>query len=963
MSFEIPYTVISNGFLDEELDVSPIEIKHTNDPDPFPRFCVAAIKVTESAAPRYWLVASDDVRTNVATGLSDHTVQLVEPTKWLERFMVGNKTVTQPKTFDYISNPVKAIPETVEGTTPGMILKPKQNVEYLSPMDYKLGNAQIPFYNAQSFTLNSNSHLVGIKDFKCEIELSNGETTTEIYHEDIGVDSFINGTPASDLILASQITNTADIITIRYTLTANYENKGKWSHRYGCQYKIQLLEASEYAAKGNTLKTAAFSMIKAAEILKDNKGNPQPRFSIKEETAQMLDEITSPELTVTNATLRESLDEVAKYIGSITRLDVVEGDDAFRFEVDFEKYCKDKQADLTELGDPCDIFKTASCEDYCTALDSTVSNLVQYEESGTIAEPGQSLYKTIRSEDASYRVTEGNGVISTAFPIERLDKAYIAIYVDGENGRERKVCDITKYIFESAEYSALSSYDTAYPSSKAYALCYTIGQKNITGLSFTCPSAFGGIFERPALLNIINREFGTSYSNWNPLDFTKILFHVKYVPTGSARIRMHKPNSFGMIQSTLAYNQSAAKIDAKAYGRAMFGAALRMGNVQTVLTFVAPPDAKVPEKGERYGENGFVAEIKEEIAPAQKTVTLTVAEGFNRLSQFVGVNKEHRIFEISERSYVDRHILYEDFCLVGTEEIAPDSKSMINTKLRDKIAKCFSMSEDRKTNFPPFAFVQGFDSVGSPLKKCFLPCIKYALGNALTFTVSFADNYGAGRKVEDSGKKDGFYSIESDVRYTDLFGRVDSMHLVIRDEIKDEVLKNMDEDDYISFANALPSMPANSLSFDGSWVNTEYGDNGRIHIDKDAREAIRTLTYQLSFLESNGIKISPYFAENVFDESFNSDLYLVPLDQTIDNLTEWVKVGKQIKADTVQVDLYKSIKVTFKVGELSSTTKSWAVVDLSDTKPNTKAFHRFLFGKNEKVVSGQEITVYFTFYH
>jgi hypothetical protein len=66
---------------------------------------------TETAQPVYWMVASDVVQEVKATGLHNHTVQLVEPTKWLERWMVGSKAVTQPAYKDYtqidvgISNP------------------------------------------------------------------------------------------------------------------------------------------------------------------------------------------------------------------------------------------------------------------------------------------------------------------------------------------------------------------------------------------------------------------------------------------------------------------------------------------------------------------------------------------------------------------------------------------------------------------------------------------------------------------------------------------------------------------------------------------------------------------------------------------------------------------------------------------------------------------------------------------
>ena len=963
ISFEIPYTVISDSFLDEELDVSPIEIKHTNVRAPFPRFCIVSLHVTESAKPQYWMVASDDVRTNVATGLSDHTVQLVEPTKWLERFMVGNKTVTQPKSFNFFENPVIAQAETIEGEGAVYLMKPHSDahVVYPSPIDVDETDKQITFYNVGCFQFNN--QFIESCDYSFSFKKDG-----KIIHEgskSYDIEEYLGLTAgAFETKKLSELASTTGLVTITYNVTVRYSNKGKWSRRYGCAFHTKILSKTEYLTTGNTLKDAAMSMIKAAEILKDNNGSPAPRFRLNGDTANELAAIVSPEITVTNATLRESLDEVGKYVGAITRLDVEPNGDVFDFEVNFEKYCKDTTADVTELGDACEIFTSAGCEDYCTALDATVDNLVQYSDGGSIYDPAAQLFRTLRSEDSSYRVTEGSAKIFTAFPIERLDDVILRMYGDDGTPKENS---ILKYVFEEHEYSALSSYTTAFPESKAYALCYTIGQKNITGLDFTCPSAVSSIFETPALVNIVNKVFDTNYGNLNELNFTKLLFKVKYVPTGSARVRMHKPSSFGMIPSTLAYNQGASKLDSKAFGRAMFGAALRMGNVQTTYKYVAPVEAKVPSKGERFGEDGFLSEIREEFAPNQKTVTLTVSDGFNRLSQFVGVNKEHRIFEISERSTVDRHIVYEDFCLIGmTYHNENLSGSLVGARFATYLKDCFSQ-DDGRTPFTPFAIAQGYESKDIPLRTCFLPCVTYAMGNAVAFTVSFADNYGAGRSVENSGtrnedEKEELYAIESDVRYTDLFGRVESIDLKIYDEVSEYALSKMTKEDFIESANSIPGMPSAFRPNDYPWVIATEGN--RIHVDKDSRETIKTLTYQVSFLEGDGIKIAPGFAERVFSFATLPELVLVPLYKNIDNLTEWSKATKICKASKIESHSPKIISVTFEIdSDLSGVYNEWAIVDLTEQNPQNASEYRFLFGKNEPVKAGETKTIYFTFYH
>ncbi len=938
-SYDIPYTVITDSFLDEELDVCSIEIKHVKDNSPFPRFCVASLHKNESdEKPKYFLVASDSVLTNVATGWSDHTVQLIEPTKWLERFMVGNKCVTQPLYTDYLDAQLEVKPILGDDYNGPLFANSISLLGYLTPINPQTKN--IPVYGIAVFAVPEGvTHCLfecavikdgeKIKEYKKDYE-GNGQSSNleidRLKYEDIGTGS----------------------IAIEYKIswpTGNGANYHLEERRLRYEF-VSMLPAD---AKILSLKDAAMSMICAAEILTSNGGTPAPRFKLNESIAQELRAIKSPEISVTNATLREALDEIGKVIDSITCLDVVKNGDHFDFEVNFEKYCKDSVADVSELGNPCQIFKKALCDDYCTALDATVDNLVQYDKGGSIFDPSAAAWRTVRSEDASYRVTEDNAVIYTAFPIERIDSLMCKI---GE-----KEADLTEYLWESSEYAALSSYSMAYPYTKAFALCYTLGQKSITALNFTVPNAAHEIFETPALVNIINREFGTNYSNTEPLDFTDILFRVKYVPTGSARVIMRKPDSFGMHESVLPYNQSSAKLDATAFGRGMFGTVIRMGNVETLYTYIAPVDAAVPEKGERFGEDGYIAEIREEYALEHKKVTLTVVEGFNRISQFVGVDKEHRIFEISERTTLDRHIVYEDKCLISTKAHENLKASLVKGHFLGYIKKAFSDNASESDN-GVVVTTRGY-SKNDELTPCMLPCVTYALGNSLVFFVSFEDNYGAGRRI-DSKDNENFYDTETDVRYTDEFGRVDTLVFSIH-----KVVTFFDDEKVV--AKTLPKRP----NIEGTVDIVSTGDENRLYIDKDTREAIRTLAYQISFLGDDGIKVSPGVASsfNFFNTGSDKCFAIVLLGEgdRVSNTTQWVEQVGSVGDARTEVKTEASIEgdkvvITFTA---PCAAYGWAAVNWYDTRSGEEhdQYKRFLFGKNERIEAGESRTIYFNFYH
>lgn len=954
VSAEIPFWVSVDTFLDEELDVSPITVENTNIPTPFPRFTVAVLE-PDNEVPSYWMIGSDTAKTG-PNGKTQHIVQLIEPTKWLERFIVGSKTVTQPLYVDYLTSPQVVNENFIEGKLKAHLLI---RYRYTSPVSK---SDKIPIYPLACFEegdriVNNPLGFLGTSvTIVCTVTTPNGtiKTYPKGYskgNDDPIPDSWKDTSPYEYLNV-----DESGIYQFMYAISFA---PGDDASKNVCIYNIAAVSAE--AAKERTLKDAAESMILAAESLNESE---TPTFKLNPELAAYLDTITAPEITVTNATLREALDECAKYVDSITRLDVVQNNGIFEYMVDFEKYCKDEEADLSELGEPIDaITRSVRCDDYCTAFDATVDNMVHYEKGGTLFDPTPQFFRTPRSEDATYRVTEENAAILTSFPIERVDSLICRLYVDGV----AKEVEMLPYLFESTEYGALSSYQTEYPFSKAYALRYTLGQKNITGLNFTVPHPVHEIFEKPAIVNIINRELGTNFSNLRGLDFTKLLFRVKYIPTGSLRVRMRKPNSYGNPESVLAYNQGAAKIDATAFGRAIFGAALRMGNQITTYRYSPPTGAHVPQKGERFGEDGYISEVHVKYGIGYKEVTIEVSEGFNRLSQFVGVDKSQRVFEISERLSLDRHIVYEDFCLIGTKE-REGVGSIVTKEFLQYIKSNFEKAP--LTPLGPYINGKGYDEDGNSLISFVMPAISYGIGNAITFTGSFEDNFGAGRRIDgdkrtvanDTDKGDidesqGYYATQTDVRYTDLFGRIEKMELAISDGIGLSDVFDMSESDHLSLANALPQQYD---PIEEKHTLLAYaGEGNRLLIDKDSRECIKTLTYQISFLEADGIKVSAFFAENMPFSGKLTHIRFVPLDHKISNITEYVVArldDNVVPHASIRLDS-KSIQTTY---TMPHGGVAWAAVAYDASSQDGK--HRFLFGKNGSFNAGETINVSLTFF-
>lgn len=286
----------------------------------------------------------------------------------------------------------------------------------------------------------------------------------------------------------------------------------------------------------------------------------------------------APEFSMTKSTLRECLDQVGGYIHSIVRL--VDN------TIYFDKLGGTQQTELDD--DYIGHYETLDCEQYASQLDSIVSNLTNIDdvETGTIIEPYESGYKTVRAESIAVRINDENAIIETEYPIERIYKLECG-WVTTTGGDIIKVGDITPYVYEKAEYDLLSSVSGTFPLSKGYAITYTQGEKNITGLMFKLLNPVSSVFNNQAIINIISQKTGMPIQDiFNVQNIAELQFRVTYFPSTTARVEQVRTdiNNYSM-ELTSIYNQSANKVDSRAYGENLKGTIARLGNIEKFITF------------------------------------------------------------------------------------------------------------------------------------------------------------------------------------------------------------------------------------------------------------------------------------------------------------------------------------------------------------------------------------------
>ena len=910
--------------LDESLDMAHITLKGIERAEPYTPFQWVQI-IGGAQSSTVYGVANDQVTERAQGGLYDHEILLIEPTKWLERFVIGTKTITQP----LARNVGEITPEAVKATK--ITANDTELADhYLSPIITNSGSASV------IISAPADVMMYGSSTLRETFDILNGEEVTAygyVRAQSNGTTLFTKDFRNGVSVFSSlgEIVAPSGLLSITYSIDwTMFRNDGTEiaaTGRSAGTYFVSIIDTT--AARRKTLADAARSFILAAETINEGES---PRFVIDTEDAERLEQKETAELTATGATLREALSQVGGQDESIPRLvvDLVNRE----YLIKFDRLDLAEEADLSALTLVRGATAAKGVEEYATALDSTAGNLVQYDEEG-LAEPGGEAWRTVRTESQTYRITEGTAVIKTDRPIERILSLSVC-YITGEsNGAPTYSAekDITKYCYEATEYAALSSYSDSFPSSKAYALQYTTGGENITGLDFELPDAVSNIFTKPALINIINREFGTAFNDFNALPFGNILFRVRYLPIVTARVRSRRPDQDTLgVESVVVYNQGSGKVDSRLYGRNLFGAAVRMGNAAHVLPYLAPLSADLPKAGKILPNGKTIASVSVATYGTYKRVDVEAVERFNRLSQHVGIKSNVRLYEVSERLTQDRHVIYEDALILTAEDDGSGSTAIIGI---DFVLECATILRGGTPGAAiSRAILQGYKG-DEALTKVVLPVLALPVGNALCFAFSYADNYSAGGRIDPYMlSTDGFASTQTNTPYANEFGEIDLLSV----RMTSDPVSGVDRKEY---ADAVPSYIAD----EGGIYAIDTGTTMRWSIDKDSRETIHG-TYQVNLLGGGGVQIAPTAAEvfrpfcggsagltlRIYDEEIS------PLATMLDGGTNGTVTTSNATPEGLMVELHPS-----------TSGKSWALVNQAG---------KVFASCNTTVVAGEPITLY-----
>lgn len=925
--------------------LTPVEIHFSNQL----YFGSTDVDAPQTATKRYIIADDANVTENpVGSGWYDHDLYLIELTKILECVIVDTNTVTNDLGRSYTEKQYLISPNVEIDRSPGTIWPgsrdPVTPDYFVSPL--AVGNFSFPpvhtIFPYETPGTGSASYA-----YYYEVTIYD-PNMLQVFHNMYYIDNLTGH--------GTDIGTTLSLRSGIYTVVYRYEQEQQVpTHDYRivtATYTFTVVQ-NQYPLKRWTITDVINRLCDIAEPLRLDE---KPRFRLQGTNyegvgpqyqsgsqAERFDKVLAPQFSFTKSTLRECLQQCGKIIHGEPRVDIVQDTDGtYFYEISFDLYGQTDRAGVYVF--PY-IQKTVSqvIDSYASYLDSNAENLVNQLDkySGVIVEPYDGGFKTVRTETLYVRITDANMLIQTQYPIYSIEKLECG-YISQDGGTAIPPADITPYVFESSIYNTrLSSYEDQYPYSKAYALYYTQGQKNIQGLNFKPEHPVSSVFENYAILNILNRVTGksvdvpqaeTTADGYLEGGYPLLAFRVTYIPFYTSRVGQTKVNYQDFpVPAALIYNQQANVIESRYYGENLKGAIARIGNVEKSVTYNILRLRDIPRAGQLYDDEYYISAVSVEFLPTYIKCTLGLSKDFNRLSQYIGISSVKRFSEVSQGQAVERNTLWREYIVVG-DDLAADADTDINLNVMAAVRNTFLQSSS--FNRPLTCVLACGGTWGSldDLPVVALPVISSAFGNSVAFSWEYEDNYSAGATSQYASNGTGSAEVtgyfQNNYQYTDYYGRMYFYNFEIRTQ-------GENINDATEQAEIGTELPRGNLSWTGSTYIETYAP--RV-LRKDNREKLQC-NFQIDFVSNRkGLIIGSALAAYCplvrgIDSSLAAKLYIFdePLNKFINHVEGSLDIdftqatGYDIKVSELNDGGQFTVSVFSASNAFPAAGKAWAI--------------------------------------
>lgn len=757
--------------------------------------------------------------------LYSHTIQLIEPTKLLERNICDTMTVTNYLGHDYPVGGQIAQP-TVTIANENWLY----SVAHFYHIPAKTGTEYTIFNPMSMFNYDDGSTQWSPVPSDGNVKVTDPDNIV-VYN---GVPDFTSGTP---VLLSKEGTYTIEGDLHFYAIAAGQRVDQTGSARWEVSTIAMIAKSTPW-----TITDVVNRILSAGETrrvsLTGGTDIDKQKYFFDAEQASDYSTKSAPEFFFTRGTLRGALDTVGAFIHGIPRL-----------QGDYQtiKYLElGKENPFTgKLPAPIYVDEQIAGDEYANVLDSPAQNLLNTTDraSGAVVEPSADGWRALNSTGGEWLIAANTMTIITDTPIYQVEKLELKWETGGST------LDATAYLYEAAEYDVLSSYTgEAYPYSKGWALRYAQGGQEITGLNFVLDSELDGADENYAIVNIL-QALGVSVNN--DADFAnKLFYRVTYIPIAELRVTQKKPYLTHNGAGSLIYNQGGNTIESEYYGQKLKGVIARIGNKVNRRTYIIRRLKNLPQVGQTFYPDGVperITNVDREFNTAYIKATVTSVPNFNRIAEYTGVNSNYRLYDISEKQSVDRFVHYEETCVISNSAVADFGSPMITwSGMSSGYGTMFSNLPAEADNTFKQTAIEIQSKAGRTIEDAASDvdndtitksCASFGFGNSLVFYSNMKDNYGAGKQstsYEVNGKT---RRASRQVQYGDGLGNISTMSVK-----------------FGAFTSNSPDGSSPFLYPEGTTtkVGTPVFDTGNypFFISKDSREAIH-FTYQLHHQADN----------------------------------------------------------------------------------------------------------------
>ena len=900
--------------LDESLDQAQIKLQNTDIKDPIQPLKELNIQILDKnnnvEKVYYFYTSNDRVTDNLQTNTFAHDLQLIEQTKWLERFTNIIKTNTKSLIKDYLSNPQEVnIVKTVQG---------KYEDDFFSDI------YMTPIKPKTIMTLSPDEFIALVDPSISEIKYD--KTNVRVFEND------------------KKIASSGGFLGALVTFKSNKEYKFEYEYIGGVVtvlYTFSIFCVNDTSQlKEKTITDVINNLLSTFETLTKSQ---TPRFVFNKQQEEEYSKIIAPEFSL-NGTLFECLQQIGNYIHAIPRLQ--------NSVISFDKLGSNNKTEK-DLEQFISQTKTFTIDQFATSLDSYIDNLINTDviQEGGLVEPSFTTLKTVRTDIGNVQLTEDNIFIETTEPIEQIVKVECGFISDNT-----KVGDITNYVYSKTEYDGqLSSISDVYPLSKGYAIYYSQGQKNIYGLNFKLPDAINPIFKHYAIINIIKRITGKQISD---SDIINLQFKVTYIPNVNGRVKQTKVELNNLSKSsTITFNQNSPKVSSKHYGEAIKGALAKLGNPEIIKSYIFSDINDLPQVGELYNNDYYISLIKCEFYNDFYKCDIALSKNYNRKDQYTSLNSNIRFYEISEQMTQDRQVYYEDACIIGQDI---EYNEEVEKPLITEDGLLLFAENLRITGEDPYitksiqnANIKTYDKNNDVINEFNLPVTAISMGNSILMHYEFLDNFTAGTKRTTKKSTE----LQYQQSYTDIFGEVEYIEFGLGEINFSNPIRTYEE--AIKYGNSLPIADYEGIKYKNYF---ESKDDTALLIKKDNREVI-SINYQLNFISNDNIILGEELPKsNWFITGGKPEYKLYILQDLIPKFTSEIdltnaidlgglKILEQPNSET-KMQLKIKNKSANEIGNNSG--KSWAICNKN----------KLVFGKNQNIEPNKELVLPFiTFKH